>query len=209
MILLWKECIQPKRKDGPILSYRQKLPIRLVESVRRKTSIRPPLATKPGCDPHRERNVFMHLFSSNAGFLYLEIENSDSKIHSLTNIYAIPKALKRADSRHLGIKNRYLQWKLSIAHPLSHHNLFQMYPSLLGFDFPSEDGEKAFGDGTGLLPSFLNPIWASNARFGNTTWRVPVDFQCRFLYVYSRAYSLNMRQCQLLKCHQMKETLYL
>ena len=209
MILLWKECIQPKRKDGPILSYRQKLPIRLVESVRRKTSIRPPLATKPGCDPHRERNVFMHLFSSNAGFLYLEIDNSDSKIHSLTNIYAIPKALKRADSRHLGIKNRYLQWKLSIAHPLSHHNLFQMYPSLLGFDFPSEDGEKAFGDGTGLLPSFLNPIWASNARFGNTTWRVPVDFQCRFLYVYSRAYSLNMRQCQLLKCHQMKETLYL
>ncbi|KAJ6288191.1 hypothetical protein OIU76_024224 [Salix suchowensis] len=33
-------------------------------------------AMKPGCDPHRERNVFMHLFSSNAGFLCLEIENS-------------------------------------------------------------------------------------------------------------------------------------
>lgn len=34
---LWKECILPKRKDGPI----GRRPIRLVESVRRKTSIRP------------------------------------------------------------------------------------------------------------------------------------------------------------------------
>lgn len=38
--------------------------------------------------------------------------------------------------------------------------------------------------------TFLGANLALEVQILNTTRRVPVDFQCRFLYVYSRAYSL-------------------